>query len=279
MIQYINCSEADKDQIFQAFKEGFSDYIIKIEPTIDFFYDHFFGAEGNDLKYSWLALDETKPVGLVLGGIRTFDGLKTIRCGTMCVIPDYRGKGISSELLKLHEQTGRDNYCKQMFLECIVGNDRALRFYEKNGYRKVFDLSYFAIEDFNRFKQTSDKSIVKITMEELKSLRETIDIHINWQNEIDYIKKNDSLLYGIKKDGQLLAAIVIKGNLIQFLYVLKKFRNMGNAQKLMSKALKANKNKMTASFPNNSSLEGFYRHLGFNKEKISQVEMYKSIRS
>jgi len=277
MIEYINCSEAEKDQVFQAFKEGFSDYIIKITPTKDFFFSHFFGAEGNNLKFSWLALDGDRAIGLVLGGIRTFDGLKTIRCGTMCVIPDYRGKGISAELLNLHKQTAINENCDHMFLECIVGNDRALKFYKNNNYKKVYDLTYFVCEELKWLNNISTGSVTKIDPVSLRKFRESIDTHTNWQNEIDYIEMSDSLTYCIKKGENPIAAIAMKDTKIQFLYVQKPFRNRGYARQLIKKAAAENIEKLTASFPNNASLEGYYRRLGFKKEKISQVEMYRQL--
>ena len=144
MISYKRCTEVNEDIIFQAFQIGFSDYIIQIEMTKDFFMDRFFGPEGNCLEYSVIALDEDKPVGLNLGGIKIFEGIKTLRCGALCVHPDYRGTEVSKRLFRLHKEIAIANGCKQLFLEVIAGNDRAINFYEKKGYEKVYDMVYYS---------------------------------------------------------------------------------------------------------------------------------------
>lgn len=137
MIIYKKCSEVDVDMVFKAFSIGFSDYIIKCDMTKDFFINRFFGPEGNDLENSFVAIDDNKPVGIVLSGIKNYEGIMTMRCGTMAVAPDYRGTGISKKLMELHKEVAINNGCKQLFLEVVVGNDRAINFYKKLNYTKI----------------------------------------------------------------------------------------------------------------------------------------------
>ena len=88
MIQYKRADLVSAEVVFQAFTEGFSDYPIKMTMTLEQFDGRFFGPEGNSRAYSYVALDDAKPVGVILGGIRHWDGLKTLRCGTLCLHPD-----------------------------------------------------------------------------------------------------------------------------------------------------------------------------------------------
>lgn len=274
MIRYTLCSQASDKDTFNTFMEGFSDYVVKVELSIEFFLHHFFGAEGNDRELSWLALDGEKPVGLVLGGIRQFDGLKTLRCGTMCVVPDYRKQGVAAGLLQKHRETALSHQCEQMFLECITGNDRALNFYRKHGYEKVYDLSYFSCDEPDSIFSGKPDGLEPLTMEELTDLRRSSDLHINWQNEVDYIAMNGNDIWGIKNRGRAVAAIAFKETRIQFLYVDEVHRKKGLGRILVGKAAEG-REKLTASFPNNSQLTGFYKKLGFEREQISQVEMYR----
>ncbi len=92
------------------------------------FIKRFFGAEGNSLKHSFVALDGNKSVGVILGGIKDYENIKTMRRGTLAVHPNYRGIGVSQKLFELHKDEAIQNGCKQLFLEVIVGNDRAIRF-------------------------------------------------------------------------------------------------------------------------------------------------------
>lgn len=280
MIRYIRCSEVDIQKVYDAFSIGFSDYIIKIQMPKEAFVERFFGPEGNNLETSFIALDEEKPVGLVLGGIKNYEGIKTMRCGTMAIDPEYRGKGISHNLMKLHREEALFQGCKQLFLEVIVGNDRAINFYKKLGYDKIYDLTYFSLDNLKHIKQTSIKNlnIKEISMEELNIFsKKTSNIHINWQNDMDYIAQlNGQKNYGAFINNELIAVVSVNKNTkINYLYVNQGYRGRHIAATLISNA--ANKlqlEKLSAGFPNNASLIGFLKQMGFKKDNISQYEMY-----
>lgn len=280
MITYKKCSEVNIESVYEAFSVGFADYIVKIEMPQDVFVKRFFGPEGNDLNYSYVAFDDEKPVGLILGGIKSYEGIKTLRCGTMCIHPEYRGKGISQKLFKYHKQIGTEHNCKQLFLEVVVGNDRAISFYKKLGYEKIYDLCYYTLKDINGLKkQTGDSlDIRRISLEEIKTLENSIfDIHINWQNDFDYVQKLESVShYGVYRDGSLIAVLSAnKNGGIHFLWVIPKYRNEKIASNLLGYIISdLDLNKMSTGFPNNASLEGFFKHIGFEKERLAQYEMY-----
>lgn len=54
MIQYKRCSDVNIDLVYEAFKVGFSDYIIKMEVSKGDFIQRFLGPEGNLLEHSFL---------------------------------------------------------------------------------------------------------------------------------------------------------------------------------------------------------------------------------
>lgn len=251
MINYIKCTDIDKETIYKTFIKGFSDYIIKFEMKEEDFFHKFFEVEGNSLNNSYIAIKDGIGVGIILGGIKSYEGIKTLRCGALAVDNNYRRQGISEELFKLHLEKGRKSKCKQLFLEVIKGNDRAINFYKKQGYEKIYNISYF-----------SDKE----------------KLHIPWQNDIDYIKASkDYFYYGAYDEKQIIGCISIndKGR-IGNLHVDKSYRLKGIASNLLTEATKnLNLDKINIGFTNNSSLEGFLRKLKFNKQKIEQYEMYK----
>ena len=280
MIRYKRCTEVNEDDIFQAFQIGFSDYIMKIEMPKDFFIKRFFGAEGNSLEYSVIALDENKPVGLNLGGIKTYEGIKTLRCGALCIHPDYRGTEVGKRLFEIHKEIAIENSCKQLFLEVIVGNDRAINFYKKKGYERVYDIIYYSHNKPLELKADlpNDLKVEKIDIDTLRTLNYQIqDIHINWQNDFDYVSQiNGQVHYGVFKDEKLVGSLSIhpKGK-ISFLWINSEFRNKGIGKGLIYYAVKElNIEKLVTNFSNNAKLLGFINHLNFTKDSISQYEMY-----
>lgn len=62
-----------------------------------------------------MALDGDKSIAVILGGIKDYESIKTMRCGTLAVHPDYRGMGVSQHLFELHKEEAVQNGCKQLF--------------------------------------------------------------------------------------------------------------------------------------------------------------------
>ena len=285
MITYDCCSTVEFESIYNAFQIGFSDYIIKIEMSKEIFLQRFFGPEGNQLEHSYIAFDQGMPIGVILGGVKNYEGVKTLRCGTLCIHPDYRGKGVSKKLFELHRQVAIDNNCKQMFLEVIVGNDKAINFYKNLGYEKVYDINYYSYQndkDKDVSKEIDDLiEIKKISFNAIKSLANQLkDIHINWQNDFDYIEKLEDLVhYGVYKDSEIIGALSLNTNgKIYFIWTKPSERHSGIARNMLRKALiELNLKELSISFPNNANLAGFVKHNNFKKEEISQYEMYLTL--
>lgn len=280
MISYKNCSEVNLELVHNAFQIGFSDYIIKIKMPKEVFKNRFFGPEGNSLQQSFIALDGEKAIGVALGGIKNYEGINTMRCGSLAVAPEYRGKGISHRLMKLHREEAIKCNCKQLFLEVIEGNDRAINFYKKLGYEKIFKLSYFSFNEINKLKSSNKLGIQikQANIEELNMVRKKIeDTHINWQNDIEYIEKlKGQLTLGAYINEKIAGIISVNENTrINFIWVENALRHNGIGIKLVEEAVeRLNLTKVTIGFPNNALIQGFVTYIGFKREHISQYEMY-----
>lgn len=280
MIRYTNCSSTVFDDVHNAFQIGFSDYFINMEISKETFHNRFFGPEGNQLENSFIAFDDDKPIGLILGGIRNYEGIKTLRCGTLCIHPDYRAQGIAKELYKYHKQVAIDNSCKQMFLEVMVVNDKAINLYEKLGYKIIYNLDYYRYKQNNDtdFEINSTIKIQPITFDDVKTLSTQLaGIHINWQNSFDYIELLDNLVhYGVYHGAELIGALSISlGGNIYFIWTKQNYRHEYIASSMIAKAIKDLKTKeLSISFTNNAKLTNFLRKHNFNKEEFAQYEMY-----
>ncbi|GAB6453198.1 GNAT family N-acetyltransferase [Bacillus cereus] len=279
MIQYKRCSEVNIDLVYEAFRDGFSDYIIKMEVSKEDFIKRFFGAEGNSLEHSFLSLDGDKPVGVILGGIKDYENIKTMRCGTLAVHPNYRGVGVSQKLFELHKEEALQNECKQLFLEVIVGNDRAIRFYNKLGYEKVYDLSYYNLKDMTKIihKECKGIEVKQLEFPAFKvEIQKWLHFHINWQNDMDYIEKTNNSFYGAYVNNELKGSICInEQGKISFIFVDKDYRNIGVGTNLLQVAIEELKlSTLTIGFPNNSLLEGYLKKMDFEKSSLEQYEMY-----
>ncbi|MGG4217133.1 GNAT family N-acetyltransferase [Paenibacillus jamilae] len=279
MITYLRCNEVSMEHIFQAFSLGFSDYSIRLTMEQDDFATRFFGPEGNSRNHSFLAMDENQPIGLILGGIRQFDGDKTMRCGTLCIGPAYRGQGISNRLLELHKQTAISENCQQLWLEVITDNDRAVQFYKKHGYEVRYTLKYYngTVPSISP-APSSPYMFKKLTFDDIAAFRKILtDCHIHWQSDPPYYANSTQEvflgIYAVNQTRLGMIAMSAQGK-INFLWVDPKHRNQGLGRTLLHQAAETQKvEKVYICLSDNNSLEGFIQKAGFSKDAIEQYEM------
>jgi len=117
------------DHLVKVQEEAFSDYIIPIKSSKEFFLD-FQRSVGGDLSTVLLASDAGRIVGYINPVI---DG-KEAWIGGIGVIPQYRSSGIGTKLMRSAEDLCQNRGVQSITLEVIEGNDRAQRLYERLGY-------------------------------------------------------------------------------------------------------------------------------------------------
>jgi len=99
--------------------------------------DHAFYAELNKIdkiKYAIVAYDGKSPVGC--GAIREYSD-DTMEVKRMYVVPNRRGLGIATEILKDLEKWAADLNFKKCLLETGKNQPEAIALYQKNKYRIV----------------------------------------------------------------------------------------------------------------------------------------------
>ena len=117
------------DELIDAQNEIFSDYIIPMKSTREFFLD-FQRSVGGDLRNVLVALFDGKIVGYVNPVIDRQEGW----IGGVGVIPGMRGRGLGHRLMRSAEELFRSKGARDIYLEVIEGNSRAQRLYEELGY-------------------------------------------------------------------------------------------------------------------------------------------------
>ena len=292
MIQYKRADLVSAELVFQAFTDGFSDYPIKLAMTLEQFDSRFFGPEGNSRAYSYVAFDAEKPVGVILGGIRHWDGLKTLRCGTLCLHPDYRGQGIAQALFERHEQVAVDENCDRMSLEVLKMNERAIHFYEKLDYFKAYDLKYYNLPlvtsegqvlpqpQFSTPDNTADALVfTPVDFQTLEAARQSlVGVHIHWQGETDYYKEaTGDYHFKIEVQGNVVGWLSFSPTgKLNLLWIAPTERMKGYGRAAVAKAAAVTGAKqLSAALVNNGLLEGFLRKMNFQKDTIEQFEMFK----
>jgi len=273
-------TEVEDQVIFDAWCEGYSDYLHKFKLELSTFITRYVENE-SVREYSYVAFDDDKPVGLMLGNIKEYDGIKTMRCGGFAVIPSHRRLGVGKALFDQHLALGAQHDCKQLYLEVLKENERALGFYRSVGYRSVYDYRSYVLKS----KMTTtrlDVDVQIIDFDLVREIRESLtEFHLFWQGEMFVLEHfKDLISYGIFKDGEVVAVINLKPNgLVNFIWTRNDMRLKGLAKHLLIHAAsKLNGVNLSAVASNNYAYEGFLRHLGFESQ-FEQHEMMLPIKN
>jgi ribosomal protein S18 acetylase RimI-like enzyme len=117
------------DELIDAQNEIFSDYVIPMKSSREFFLD-FQRSVGGDLRNVLVAFIKGEMVGYVNPVIDRQEGW----IGGFGVIPSMRGRRLGHKLMRSAEELCRSRGVHDIYLEVIEGNDRAQRLYEELGY-------------------------------------------------------------------------------------------------------------------------------------------------
>ncbi len=89
---------------------------------------------------AWLAEDNDKPVGYLIGSIaQKVPKSRTIKkraiLDNMFVLKNYRNKGIGGRLVKEFIAWAKENGADNLRVTAFAGNKEAIKFYRQNGFR------------------------------------------------------------------------------------------------------------------------------------------------
>ena len=125
----------------EVLKEAFADYVVRI-PFSPSMLARLLVHDSIDPGASKVVLSDGVAIGASLIGRRGW----TSRLAGMAIVPEARGQGIGGWLLSALIDAAAERGDRHVVLEVIEGNERAIRLYERSGFRRVrrllgFDLS------------------------------------------------------------------------------------------------------------------------------------------
>ncbi len=117
------------DELIEVQTEIFTDYIMPMKVTREFFLD-FLMSVGGDLRNVLVATRNGKIVGYINPVIDAREGW----IGGVGVVPSLRKRGIGTMLMKAGEELCRSKGVSDLYLEVIEGNNRAQKLYQRLGF-------------------------------------------------------------------------------------------------------------------------------------------------
>lgn len=252
----------------EVLNHGFSDYLVPVEIDAAKFHG-MMRADSIDVNFSNVVLCDGDVVGVGLIARRGW----TSRLAALSVVPEARGKGIGEWITGQLIEESRARGDKRMVLEVIEQNERAVRLYEKLGFRVVRRLVEYEAES----PEGKEGELTEIDIYHLSHLVHEYGYeNLPWQVCGENLASN-GLPHRAYRLGDAFAAISNPGEeSIKFLSLLTlpDARNQGQAARLLQALFAMYPGKVwtfRAIFP--QEMEGFFRKMGFKGSEISQLQM------
>lgn len=285
-MEYQTLEKVDTFRLYQTFIKAFSDYQV----TVDMPYEAF---ETNLKRNGYMpgvsvgAFDHEELVGIVLNGVRCWNGMKTIYDLGTGVIPAFRKRGITKEMLSMVQTICQDNGIGRYQLEAIRENTAAVSLYKKQGFQVIRTLNCYMAERSDgksgESKQWKVFHLQALTSEQWELVKSFWDYSPSWQNSVDSVCAiADSFAYILAEvSGNLIGYGIINkvnGDIVQ-LAVKQEYRRLGVATEIMwslQEQTSSPKVKMINVDERDETLNAFLKQSGF-RVFVEQYEMEKKL--
>lgn len=245
--------------LYKAFTDGFSDYMIQFELDEAMFESVFLVRDQNQPSRSIVAYADGEPVGFVLSGIANLDSTWRTRCGGLAIAPGYRHLGIAKELMRRFDEEAKGT----RLLEVIQGNEPAFSFYKRLGYEVVREIFYFQSTP-TESSATFKVEAIEVLFDEAYKQAHHIPI---WQQDARVTQQPTELLR--VSEGEKEGLLLFRGKVL-----LDVFGRDEDAGWLLRAAATRHPIHLTLTSDRPAFLEAA-KELGFVQSEIAQYEMEK----
>ena len=254
--------------IARAVTTGFEGYFVPVALEAAG-YDARFRAEDVDPFTSHVYTSGGAFVGIVLIARRGW----TSRIAAMGIAKAMRGRGFGAQLVSAAIRDARERGDRRMLLEVIATNTRAIRLYERHGFRPMRDLVGFTGRSAPGIDALREIDPVAVAR---RMLRDG-ETDLPWQLAPETLLKAVAPAVGLALDDRGVALVAPAGEdklLLRTLYVPPEHRQRGTSRQLLA-AIAARFPDRTISTPVavQSVLSGVFAAPGFTRIAISQHEM------
>lgn len=164
----------------RAFNRAFADYAVSFEMTDDRLTE-MLRRRGVRFDLSVGVFEADDLVGFTFNGFDEWDGVPTGYDSGTGVVPEARGRGLSSEMLDATKQLFRGAGARQYLLEVLQSNEAAIHVYEKAGFHAGRSLLCYQLDRAPRRSRAYEILVAPPLWKEFASWW---DSRPSWQNGI-----------------------------------------------------------------------------------------------
>ncbi|MGE3611126.1 MAG: GNAT family N-acetyltransferase [Bacteriovoracaceae bacterium] len=268
MYIFKNLNNTAPEIIFEAFIQSFSHYYIPITKDFNLHYNRWINS-GVNFNLSFGAFKNDKLVAFILHAPRE-DYVFNLATG---VIPSEQGKHLIDQIYEFALPILKELNFKQLGLEVITQNTKAIRVYERLGFIKKRELLCFKGKvSLQEFKSDNNYQIGPVQINE--HIHSLFNQTCTFEQDENVLLQNQNVLelHQIKRNEEVLAYAVYNPkaiSLIQF-----GFRDTQKQGEELLSLMKLNNELITINNidRNNLRLIHFFSYLGL-ENYISQYEM------
>lgn len=272
------------DVLFEVFNKAFSDYDLHVYLTEQQFRNHL-ALNSVDLRDSVGVFVDGTLSGFTLNGSGDWRGMPTVYDAGTGVLPEFRRRGIGlymfEEMMPIFIARGM----KQVLLEVIQTNHRAIGLYLKLGFTTVRELSLLEEVNGLNFDHPNQDVVIGSAFEPDWEVFSTFwDGEPSWQNTIDAMERSRSNkeLLTARIDGRIVGYVIFstKVGRVAQIAVSREMRRKGIGTRILLEMAKRTDDGRRMSIINvDTQLEDdikFFNNRGFI-EKMRQFEMVRQL--
>ena len=278
MIRYTFLKNTPVTVLHHAFLKAFADYQVDMQMSLDEFAFRL-RRDGVDTAISLGVFDSDQLVGFCLNGSGVWQGEATVYDAGTGILPQYRGRGMASEMFRFMNPQLKERGFNQYLLEVLTSNEPAVNLYRRLGFTETRRLGVFRTPGRLSLTGTSEDGIRRVEVPNWEHYQSFWSGYPSWQHSIEAVERiaANTAIVECHDDQRCVGYGVVStasGLLLQ-LAVDKTYRRRGLATKLLialQGCLTAEMIKVNNVDENLKEATAFFEAVGF-KLVLEQYEM------
>lgn len=270
----------DFSQMYRTFIDAFSRYTVKMDLSKEAFRERINAKVSISYGYSVGAFDGEKLVGFIFNSINTYEGKKTAYNGGTGVLQTYWGQGLTKRMYAYILPMLKRDGIQRCVLEVITTNIKAIKAYEKTGFRRTKRFRCFMLKGqllpLEKSKELSVSVAKDVDLDFLKKMGTSKPAMLDSYEQLAINLKNETCLLAYCHQ-EIMGYLIFqhKTGRISQMAVKSEYRKQGIGTALLHGAREITENPSLTILnveENDITVVDFFKANGFVNE-LDQYEM------